>query len=574
MGDGAMTAVVDAGAPDEASSVESPPAASARRPASQAVRFRWLVLAAVAVGFLLRLGIGLTDDAATTDEVAYLRSGLSWAHGDGFQRDGHPELHFPPFLPFLLGTASHLVDDPHDGAVALTALWGAALIVPLSLLARRIAGRTAGVATAWLAALVPGLATMPQIRGTGSEAEYTLLVMSAVWLTVSAADQAGRPRLVRLAGAGMLAGLAYLTRPEGLFVSVPLGLAVAYMALRRPQDGEAPQQALVPTVAAFAVPLLLCVAPYAYYLHANTGRWELTAKTQDASIEAWHAVAKGDRESRNQVLYGLDESGLAFSADYSSLPSLAAESPRRYAAIVWTNVGKLREVVQDHTVLPTAVVLLAAAGVWLARRSRPAWLVLAVSLVPVASSLVFFVQQRYLVVTVAGAVVFAGVAVAALPRRWRVGVLAVALVLAGFASVMTYRGSAAGWWHPAEQSEQRLAGEWLDANAEPTDRIMTRSMIVSFYSERTTVAMPHTGIEGMLTFARHYGVRWVVADQYTVDRLIPPLMPLFERSDIPGLRLVAEVEAENRVARIFAVDPAPPPSPDDPPLLGFTGDAS
>jgi hypothetical protein len=86
--------------------------------------------------------------------------------------------------------------------------------------------------------------------------------------------------------------------------------------------------------------------------------------------------------------------------------------------------------------------------------------------------------------------------------------------------------------------------------------------------------MPHTGIEGMLTFARHYGVRWVVADQYTVDRLIPPLMPLFERSDIPGLRLVAEVEAENRVARIFAVDPAPPPSPDDPPLLGFTGDAS
>jgi 4-amino-4-deoxy-L-arabinose transferase-like glycosyltransferase len=532
------------------------------------------VLAAVAVGFLLRLGIGLTDDAATTDEVAYLRSGLSWAHGDGFQRDGHPELHFPPFLPFLLGTASHLVDDPHDGAVALTALSGAALIVPLSLLARRIAGRTAGVATAWLAALVPGLATMPQIRGTGSEAEYTLLVMSAVWLTVSAADQAGRPRLVRLAGAGMLAGLAYLTRPEGLFVSVPLGLAVAYMALRRPQDGEAPQQALVPTVAAFAVPLLLCVAPYAYYLHANTGRWELTAKTQDASIEAWHAVAKGDRESRNQVLYGLDESGLAFSADYSSLPSLAAESPRRYAAIVWTNVGKLREVVQDHTVLPTAVVLLAAAGVWLARRSRPAWLVLAVSLVPVASSLVFFVQQRYLVVTVAGAVVFAGVAVAALPRRWRVGVLAVALVLAGFASVMTYRGSAAGWWHPAEQSEQRLAGEWLDANAEPTDRIMTRSMIVSFYSERTTVAMPHTGIEGMLTFARHYGVRWVVADQYTVDRLIPPLMPLFERSDIPGLRLVAEVEAENRVARIFAVDPAPPPSPDDPPLLGFTGDAS
>ncbi|HZM32370.1 MAG TPA: glycosyltransferase family 39 protein [Acidimicrobiales bacterium] len=570
-----MTAVVDAGAPDEASPAASlPVAAPLRRPADPAVRFRWLLLAAVAVGLLLRVGIGLTDDAATTDETAYLRSGLSWANGEGFQRDGHPELHFPPFLPFLLGTASHLVDDPHDGAVALTALSGAALIVPLSLLARRIGGRTAGIATAWLAALAPGLATMPQLRGTGSEAEYTLAVMSAVWLTVSASDRAGRARLARLAAAGLLAGLAYLTRPEGLFVSVPLALAVAYMALRRPKDGEEPQPALVPTVAAFAVPLLLCVAPYAWYLHANTGRWELTAKTQDASIEAWHAVAKGDRESRNRVLYGLDETGLTFSAEYSSLPSLAAESPRRYAGIIGTNVDKLREVVQDHTVLPTALVLLAAAGVWLARRSRPAWLVLAVSLVPVASALAFFVQHRYLIVAVAGAVVFAGVAVAAIPRRWCVGVLAVALVLAGFASVTTFRGSAAGWWHPAEQSEQRLAGEWLDANVEPTDRIMTRSMIVSFYAERTTVAMPHTGVEGMLTFARHYGVRWVVADQYTVDRLIPELVPLFERDDISGLRLVQVVEAENRVARIFAVDPAPPPSPDDPPLLGFTGDAS
>jgi hypothetical protein len=99
-------------------------------------------------------------------------------------------------------------------------------------------------------------------------------------------------------------------------------------------------------------------------------------------------------------------------------------------------------------------------------------------------------------------------------------------------------------------------------------------MIVSFYADRTTVAVPHTGIEGMLTFARHYGVRYVVADQYTVDRLIPELMPLFERDDIPGLRLVQVVETENRTARIFAVDPAPPPSLDDPPLLAFTGDAS
>jgi 4-amino-4-deoxy-L-arabinose transferase-like glycosyltransferase len=571
-----MSAVVtDSGPAGQAPPVASPPvAAPRRRPVDPAARFRWLLLGAVAVGLVVRVAIGLTDDAATTDETAYLRSGLSWANGDGFQRDGHPELHFPPFVPFVLGAASHVFDDPHDGTVALTALSGAALIVPLSLLARRIAGRPAGVATAWLAAVAPGLATMPQLRGTGSEAQYTLLVMSAVWLTVSAADMAGRPRLVRVAGAGLLAGLAYLTRPEGLFVSVPLFLAVAYVAVRDRDRARPVPAAVAPTLAAFVLPLMLCVAPYAAYLHANTGRWELTAKTQDASIEAWHAVARGDRETRNRILYGLDDTGLAFSAEYSSLPSLAAESPRRYLSIVRTNLDKLGIVVGDHTVLPTVVVLLAAAGLWLARRSRQAWLVLGVSLVPVASALAFFVQHRYLIVAVAGAVVFAGVAVAAVPRRLRAPVLALALVMAAFASVNTFRGDAAGWWHPSDHSEQRQAGEWLEANTEPGERIMTRSMIVSFYAERTTVAVPHTGIEGMLTFARHYGVRYVVADQYTVDRLIPELMPLFERDDIPGLRLVQVVETENRTARIFAVDPAPPPSLDDPPLLAFTGDAS
>ena len=51
-------------------------------------------------------------------------------------------------------------------------------------------------------------------------------------------------------------------------------------------------------------------------------------------------------------------------------------------------------------------------------------------------------------------------------------------------------------------------------------------------------------------------------------------MPLFEQDNIPGAAAGCRSwPSENRVARIFAVDPAPPPSLDDPPLLGFTGDA-
>ncbi|HEY7069008.1 MAG TPA: glycosyltransferase family 39 protein [Acidimicrobiales bacterium] len=528
-------------------------------------RLGGLVLAALLVGLAVRVAVGLTDDAASTDETAYLHSGLSFVHGDGFERYGQPELHFPPFLPVLLGVASGVVADPHTGTVALTVVSGTLLILPLSLLGRRLAGPPGGVVTAWVAALAPGLATMPQIRGTGSEAEYALLVVSALWLVVSAADREGRARLLRLAAAGLLVGLAYLTRPEGLFMVLPLGVAVVVLARRGPPR-------VVATVAAFAVPVLLCVVPYAAYLHANTGRWELTAKTQDASIEAWAAVARGDRATRNGDLYGLDGSGLRFSARYTPLTTLAREHPGEYRGIVATNIGKLRDVVKMPSVLPLPLWALAAFGAWRFRRSRTVWLLLAVGALPVLSALAFFVQQRYLVVTIALATVLVGAALGSLGGRLRHVATAVTLGLAVFATVVSFRGDVAGWWHPVEQTEQRAAGEWLAAHSEPGARVMTRSMIVEFYAERPSVAMPAAGLDEVLTFARHYGVDYLVADWYTVDRLMPELGVLMEDGDVPGLRLVHEVRAEGREARIFALDPPAPDSSAPPPPLGFTGD--
>jgi hypothetical protein len=348
---------------------------------------------------------------------------------------------------------------------------------------------------------------------------------------------------------------------------VPLGLAVLVLSRRSP-----PRAA---TVAAFAVPVLLCVVPYATYLHANTGRWELTAKTQDASIEAWAAVARGDRATRNGELYGLDETGLRFAAEYTPLTTLAREHPDEYRHIVGTNVTKLRDVVNTMTVVPLALWLVAAAGAWRFRRSRTVWLLLAVGALPVLSSLAFFVQQRYLVVTIALATVLMGAALSSI-RSPRLGVAATVAVLAVavFATVGSFRGNVAGWWHPVEQTEQRVAGEWLAAHSDPDARVMTRSMIVEFYAERPSVAMPAAGLDEVLRFARHYGVDYLVADWYTVDRLMPELGVLMDDDTPPGLRLVHEVRAEGREARIFALDPPAPGSTASPPPLAFTGDGS
>lgn len=523
--------------------------------------------AALLLGLLVRIAIGLTDDAPSTDETAYLRSGLSLIGGEGFQRSGQPELHFPPLVPFLLGVTSKVVSDPHTATVVLTCLSGAALVVPLALLGRRLAGPPAGVAAAWIAALAPGMATMPAARGAGSEAEYVVLVVGAVVSAIAAVGRRERAQLACAAAAGLLAGLAYLTRPEGLLVAVPLGVVIAAGAVR----SRARVASRLAMVSAFAVPLALCLLPYVWFLHHHTGEWELTAKTHDASIDAWHAVARNDREARDEILYGLDESGQRFSSERSSLLTLVREDPSGYAGILITNAGSLVRNVAGWWLLPLPAWALAAVGAWRLRGNRVALLLGAVALVPVVTAMAFFVQPRYLMVTVGMAAVLAGAAVTTLSDRWRrpvavgVGVALVASSLAAF-----YGDG--GWWHPGDHTDQRRAGEWIASHTESDDRIMARSMVVEYYADRTTVAIPYASRDEILRVARRYGVEYLVVDQSHATRLRPQLVPLLDGPPPGGLHLVHEVVAEGRTTRVFALDPPPPDTADEGPALGFMAD--
>lgn len=540
-------------------------------------RFWAVVALALVLGCGLRAAIGATDDSPATDETAYLAAGESLVAGDGFARDGHPELHFPPLIPFLLGQGGRVFADPHTGAVVLTWLAGTALVVPLALLGRRVGGPRAGMATALVAAVAPGLATTPAARGAGSEAAYTLLVVTATWWAVSAADRTGPARLVRSAAAGACVALAYLARPEGLLLAVPLGAGLAVGSFRRPSSlGLRMRDAgtvVVPVLAAFALPLVPAVAGYAGYLHAHTGSWQLTAKAQDVSIGAWAAVARDDREARDRILYAPVGDGRGFAPERSSLPSLARADPAGYAGIVASNVASLGLNLGGWWLLPLPLWLVAAAGGWRRRRSWPVPVLAAVALTPVATALAFFVQPRYLVATTAVATVLVGAELADLPRRLRrvAAVATAAMLVAASAGAFVGPG---GWWHPVDHTDQQAAGEWLAAHAEPGDRVMTRSFVVAHFAERTVVAIPYDDLDGILSFARYHGARWLVVDRTSAARVRPQVLPLLAEDPVlpRGLRLVHEADEEGRETRVFRLDPPPGPVSTVAPDLGFMGD--
>ncbi|HEY8523540.1 MAG TPA: hypothetical protein VIL48_01165 [Acidimicrobiales bacterium] len=574
---------------------DTPAAAAGELPAD---RFALGVGAAVVAGLALRIAIGVFDGAPSRREAALLQPGLSLLDGDGFARGGVPETQVPPFVPILLGLADRVLPDPHVGAVALTVLAGAAAIVPLALLGRRLAGPAAGVVTAWVAALAPGLATLPATQTTVAEAVLVLLVAAAVWLVVSAgsgrgaagdtAGVDGRRPLLRVAGAGLLAGLAALTRPEGLAVAAPLGAAVLVLAARPPADpGRGRWGPGLALVGAFVLPLALCLAPYARFLHDHTGGWRATAESRDASVEAWHAAARGDRSARDRALFELDESGLGLTpaaARHTPRSELAADDPVGYAGVLAANGAALVRNVGGWWLLPLPAWALAAVGAWRRRRSGPVRLVVAVGSLPVAVALAVLVHPAPLVVTVVAAAVLAGAAWPTLAGRWRVPVLVGTLAALALASLAGFVGDR-GFGHPDDETDQRRAGEWIADHTAPSDRVMARSAVVELYAGRPAVAMPDADVDGILRFARHHGVRYLVVDESHARDVRPRLLPLLAGdgewtagdTGAWGLRLVHEARAEGRVTRVFALDPRPDADAAEPPptlaALGAGGEA-
>jgi hypothetical protein len=197
-----------------------------------------------------------------------------------------------------------------------------------------------------------------------------------------------------------------------------------------------------------------------------------------------------------------------------------------------------------------------------------------VAAMPVLTSLMFFVQPRYLMVTATLAVVPAGVALAAVPRLWwRRVAWASTVVLLVLSTAQAFKGPG-GWWHPADHTDQSDAGVWLAEHTRPGERVMTRSLIVSYYAERPSVAIPYADIPTIVDFGRHYGAHYLVVDWYTVKRLRPQLTPLRTVDAVPGLRLVHSLRREGRTTRIFAFDPAPSGNAPQGPTVDFAGDSS
>lgn len=229
-------------------------------------RVVWLVLA-LALVLRLALVVATFDTPLTLDAADFSGTGLSIAQGRGYPQSNRapakgPSAYRPPAYPAFLAAVYAIAGEEASPVARLVqAFLGAAAAGLIGLIATKLWDRRVGTIALAIAAVAPPLVVLS--TAPVSEGLFVPLVLAAV---AAALEARCSPRPLRWAiAAGVLVGLAELTRTNAAVLLVPLGLAVW---TRRPRWRLGALRAPVVLVVA----AVLTVAPWtvrnALVLHA------------------------------------------------------------------------------------------------------------------------------------------------------------------------------------------------------------------------------------------------------------------------------------------------------------------
>ncbi len=275
---------------------------------ASAARPRWQLsphsrLLAVGLVIALALGLRLLFMAATPierfegDAADYDRHARSIASGHGYPSaaaPGRPTAYRPPAYPYFLAGAYELTGVEHAAAVTrirvariAQALLGTLAVALTGLLAARLWERRAALAT-----LVVGALYLPIVLVGGAVVAEPLFVVLTLAALIAAIEQRRSPHGYRWAAiAGVLAGLASLSRSNGIVLVAPLMLAIWGGPPRLSLRAAAP--AAVLAAAAF-----LTISPWtvrnAVVLHSFV---PVTTQTGAALAGTYNDVSRNDPQN-------------------------------------------------------------------------------------------------------------------------------------------------------------------------------------------------------------------------------------------------------------------------------------
>ncbi len=320
---------------------------------------RGAILAIVTLALVVRIGAIVADTGYVPEQDAwdYDRHARSIAGGDGFPDsyyvvDRGPSALRAPGYPYFLGALYALGGDSVTLGRLANAALGALAVILFYLIVKRIWGRRTALLAAALAAVFPPLVLLG--RDLFSEALFIALELGAVLCVL----EFRRARGLRwAAAAGLLCGLAALTRNPGPALAIP---AIIGLWVLRPRLSR--RAVAAPAVAASC--MVLVVLPWTVRNAVEFGRFiPVTSGTGFALAGTYNELSRADdshpatwRTPRIVPAYtplflapGIDEGTLDATLRREAL-SFVADHPGYVAEVTWWNLLRMFEVADGSVV--------------------------------------------------------------------------------------------------------------------------------------------------------------------------------------------------------------------------------
>lgn len=515
----------------------APPAAGRRIPFPEGDAARILLLVGLAlVARLLYLTVGFV---LVDDELHYAESLSHFLRGEIL---GGLSDYWSFFYPLAALPFAALTGDAEIGLRMLSTLAGAAVVLPVYRIARRLWGRPAALLAGLFIAVHPMLLAFSAQAMT--ESLFSFLVLLALDRFLRALE---RPTRWGLAIPGAVLGLAWLTRQEAQF----LLLLLAVIRLVAPGSGSArrPPAIRLRSVAVMAAVFVVVASPYLLLLRAKTGLWTTGAK---ASVNISSPLLWTGGAEKEEYLYRLNAEGTG-----RALDEVKAQSPFR---VLWENRRSVAARYPENlsaglALMPTLLsspflLLLVPLGLlgrrWERDRRAEELTLLLLGAYPFALFSFFRIDHRFLVSYLPVYLLWAGAGgwqfrswwSESISARTRPAAAILALVVLSLVPYAAHKYVAARATQPREH---RTIGRWIREHQGGVRLLAWSGCSISYYAGTPEATyLPWTNPAGLLRFARHHRYTHLAVRERDLRQSRPALAGLLEDPAAAGFEEIRD----------------------------------
>lgn len=274
------------------------PAARPDRILSHRVTF-WIV---VLIAFGLRLGYALNTNLIGTDSEYFLWMAEDWAAGNVDAAIYNP-IGYHPLYPILILQGTYLGLSSISSAFLVSVVLSSLVVFPVYALVRDIWNQRVALLTVFLYAVSPRFVSVGSDTMTdGPFLFFFVASTTLLWL----AFRRHQPFLGAVAG--VLATAAYLTRVEGIYLTVCFTLlamlAGTFFAIRGNRSNAT---AIALVVMVFLPTHVVTSLPYLWKIHELSGHWHFTMKGSMPGARV--PMKRSPPESQSQISRDKEASG-------------------------------------------------------------------------------------------------------------------------------------------------------------------------------------------------------------------------------------------------------------------------